>query len=149
METTRAQGTVRPGHGVASGKGKDPRYPMGTLRQQAPHFLARGLDLGAYYPGTVNVDIAPHRYEIREPKHFIEDVDWSPHIPPENFYFFDVVLHAGGRAYRGLVYLPDPATKADHLQGASVLELILPEVAGLGYGDAVEVELWDRQMGVV
>ena len=55
----------------------------------------------------------------------------------------------GGRAYWGLVSLPDPAAELEHEQAGSVLGLLLPEVAGLAYGDAVEVELWDGQVGVV
>ncbi len=83
--------------------------------------------------GTVNVDIAPYSYEIREPKYFFEQVGWSDHIPPENFYFFDISLYHDGQRYDGLVYLPDPSTKEEHFQEPNILELLLPKIEGLSY----------------
>ena len=38
---------IVPGHRVASGLNRNPRFPGGTLRMQAPFFLAVGFDLGA------------------------------------------------------------------------------------------------------
>ena len=77
---------VQQGHGVASGKAKDPRYPKGTIKAQYEHFLEKGLDLSQYYLGTINLDIAPYSYKIVKPKYFLEHINWSEHIPPENFY---------------------------------------------------------------
>ena len=142
-------GEIKPGHGVASGQGKDERYPEGTLRQQFKYFLERGLDLSSYFMGTINVDIAPCSYEIKKPKHFFKNIDWSEYIPPENFYFFDVSLHHQDKTYEGLVYMPDPETKKDHIQNPTVLELILPAIQGLEYGDRVEISLKKDQLGIV
>ena len=149
MEYTLVRGEIKSGHGVASGIGKDERYPEGTLKQQFPHFLERGLDLSDYFMGTINLDISPCSYKIEKPKHFFKNIDWSNHIPPENFYFFDVTLHYANKTYDGLVYMPDPETKEDHLQKPTILELILPKIAGLSYGDKVEIALQKDQLAII
>ena len=132
MEYSMVQGEIKSGHGVASGKGKDERYPEGTLRQQCKHFLERGLDLSTYFMGTVNVDISPYAYVLKRPKHFFKDINWSEHIPPENFYFFEVTLHFKNSTYEGLVYMPDPETKEDHLQKPNHTRIDTSQNNGLG-----------------
>ncbi|MGB3151534.1 MAG: hypothetical protein WBB27_12815 [Maribacter sp.] len=139
MEYTLVRGEIKAGHGVASGKGKDERYPEGTLRQQLKHFLERGLDLSHYFMGTINLDISPSSYKIKKPKHFFKNIAWSEYIPPENFYFFDVNLHYKDKSYEGLVYMPDPETKEDHFQKPTILELVFPKIEGLEYGVMVEI----------
>ncbi|NAY93407.1 hypothetical protein GTQ34_15965 [Muricauda sp. JGD-17] len=145
----RVKGKVIPGYGVASGKGGDPRYHEGTLKLQYPHFKEKGLDLSPFYMGTLNVNIAPYRYQIIKPKLYFENIAWSDHIPPENFYFFDVSLHFKGKRFGGLVYMPDPQTKEDHLQKPTVLELILPKINGLHYGDNLYVNVPEEQLGLI
>ena len=145
----KVKGKVNLGYGVASGKAGDKRYPKGTIRQQYRHFLERGLDLGSYFMGTINLDIAPYTYEIVNPKYFFENIDWSDHIPPENFYFFDVSLYTQGKIYHGLIYMPDPKTKEQHVQKATVLELLLPKVPGLNYGHSVVIEVLQDQLKMV
>ena len=140
------RGKIKRGHGVASGKAGDPRYPEGTLKMQYPYFKDRGLDLSPYFLGTINLDIAPFIYEIRRPKLFLENVNWSEFIPPENFYFFDLVLYYKNKSYQGLIYMPDPATKVEHEQKKTVLELILPKIHELNYGDQVEIEVFPDQL---
>ena len=88
MEYAQVRGKIKSGFVVASDKGKDERYPEGTLRQQFKRFLGRGLDLSNYFMGTINLDISPSSYEIKQPKYFFENINWSDFIPPENFYFF-------------------------------------------------------------
>lgn len=149
MEYTLVRGEIKAGHGVASGKGKDERYPEGTLKQQFKHFLEGGLDLSDYFMGTINLDISPCSYKIKKPKHFFKNIDWSDHIPPENFYFFDVTLHYKDKTYEGLVYMPDPETKADHVQIPNMLELILPKIEGLEYGVIVEIALKKDQLEII
>ena len=56
-DTVLLSGKVIRGHGVASGQNGNPRFPGGTIRMQTPAFAARGLDLDAYFPGTINVSI--------------------------------------------------------------------------------------------
>ncbi|NAS13374.1 hypothetical protein [Poritiphilus flavus] len=139
-------GRVKPGYGVASGKGGDRRYPQGTLRVQAPFFSNKGLDLSPYFMGTINFDISPCRFAIEHPKYFFESVNWSEHIPPENFYFFDLVFYYKGEEFNGLIYMPDPKTKVEHEQQNSTLELILPRIPDLGYGDEASIYVPDAQL---
>ena len=148
IDYTLVRGEIQAGHGVASGKGKDERYPEGTLKQQFKYFRERGLDLSHYFMGTINLDISPYSYEIKKPKHFFKDIDWSDHIPPENFYFFDVTLHYRDKTYKGLVYMPDPQTKEDHFQKPTILELILPKIDGLEYGVQVEISVKKDQLEI-
>ena len=134
------------GYGAASGKKGDARYPEGTLKQQAPLFKARGIALEAYFMGTLNLDISPLQYEIGTPKHFVEGLDWTPHIPPENFYFFDITLHYGEADYEGLVYLPDPETKVEHQHQRSTLEVLLPKIDALEYDTEVSLTVDPEQL---
>ncbi|MEO0572760.1 MAG: hypothetical protein AAF039_13725 [Bacteroidota bacterium] len=144
----KISGKIIPGYGVASGKGQDPRYKGGTIRLQAPFFKERGLDLNPYFMGTLNVDISPLSYELGMPKYFFDNIDWSDHISPENFYFFDVVLFFRGEKYNGLIYMPDPKTKEEHVQKPTVLELILPKIEGLEYGRSVQLVLENKQIKI-
>jgi len=98
--------------------------------------------------GTINLDIAPFTYKIVRPKYFFENIAWSDHIPPENFYFFDVSLHLRGAVHKGLIYMPDPKTKEQHLQKPSVLELLLPKISGLDYGSTVVIEVKEDQLEI-
>ncbi|MGB5553700.1 MAG: hypothetical protein WBM83_03500 [Flavobacteriaceae bacterium] len=149
MEDILVQGEIKSGHGVASGKGNDDRYPEGTLKQQFKHFLERGLNLSPYFMGTINLDISPCSFEIKKPKYFFKNINWSDFIPPENFYFFDVTLHNKDESYEGLVYMPDPETKEDHVQIPNMLELILPKIAGLEYGHKVTIALKNDQFNII
>lgn len=149
MQHSEVQGEIQSGYGVASGKGKDERYPEGTLKQQFKHFLERGLDLSNYFMGTINLDISPFSYEIKKPKYFFKNIDWSDHIPPENFYFFDAILHYKDKTYQGLVYMPDPETKEDHTQKPTILELIFPKIEGLQYGLMVDIALKKDQLDII
>ena len=142
----RIKGKISPGHGVASGKSADKRYPGGTLKAQFDYFKERGLDLSPYYLGTINLDIAPLEYSIKNPKLFLSDIKWSEFIPPENFYFFDLQVFRESQTIQGLIYMPDPATKVEHEQKRTVLELVLPKIPDLNYGDIVEIEIPDHQM---
>lgn len=142
----KVSGHITKGHGIASGKTEDTRYPKGTLFKQLPYFKERGLDLSTYYLGTINLDISPYQYIIGEPKFFFEAIPWSEYIPPENFYFFDVTLFFGNATYAGLIYMPDPNTKVDHIQVHSVLELIMPRIPGLSYGTQVRIDISDKQL---
>ncbi len=138
--------TIVPGYGAASGKNQDHRYPRGTIGLQTPYFQALGLDLSVYYPGTLNIDISPYSFEIGTPKHFFKQVAWSEFISPENFYFFDVSLEYLTKTYEGLVYMPDPETKEEHLQPPTTLELILPKIADLQYGDVISLTVAPTQI---
>jgi hypothetical protein len=142
----KVKGKVVPGYGVASGKGHDTRYPEGTLRLQYPFFKERGLDLGNYFLGTLNIDISPFHYEIKNPSYFFEAIDWSKHIPPENFYFFNVTLIFKGNRHQGLIYMPGPETKVDHKQLSTMLEVIAPPLKNMHTGQIIHLEIDEESL---
>src|SRR3954463_2473826 len=84
--------TIVRGHRVASGQNGNPRFPGGTIRMQAPHFLARGLDISLFHPGTLNVSIAPYRFRVGKPRCTLPSVKWHPTEPAEDFSFFDATV---------------------------------------------------------
>lgn len=120
------------GYGVASGEGRDPRYPRGTLALQLPHFEARGLSLARYRRGTLNLCIAPYVPVWSTPLATLRGVAWSPHVPPEDFSFYACGVRRPGRAaHDALVYRPHPETKPEHEQPADVLEVLAPDLGEL------------------
>jgi hypothetical protein len=135
------------GHRVASGLNGNPRFPGGTLRMQAPHFLSLGLDLRSFHLGTLNVSIAPQAYRVVKARHTFHQVKWHPTEPAEDFSFFDVRLLSFGKSpVAGLIYFPHPDTKPEHFQQPDVLELLLPFTAGLNYGTELNLEIPTEQM---
>lgn len=144
----RNKARVIKGYGVASGQNGDIRFPGGTILMQKGHFKALGLDLDRFFMGTLNIDIAPLKYIIRKPKYFFPKVNWTDHLNPENFFFFDLVLYYHGNKYAGYIYMPDPSTKQEHIQGSTSLELILPEVGGIAQGAEVEIEVNPGQIQI-
>ncbi len=143
----RIPATIVPGHRVASGQNGDPRFPGGTIRMQLPHFASLGLDLSEYHPATVNVSIAPWHYVIAAPRMTCRDVRWHPSEPAEDFSFFDLALQtATGTLAHGFIYYPHPATKPEHFQQTDVLELLLPWIEGLRYGNHVTLAVPAGQM---
>jgi hypothetical protein len=141
---------IVPGHRVASGLNGNPRFPGGTLRMQTPFFLALGFDLGAYHGGTLNVSIAPCRYRVVKAPTTFRNVKWHPTEPPEDFSFFDVhLIRPDGPPIAGKIYYPHPDTKPAHFQQPDVLELLLPFVDGLNYGDVLTLSVPAEQMTFV
>jgi hypothetical protein len=138
-ETNWIPGTVVPGHGVASGAGPDRRYPAGTIRLQQPHFLERGIDLSSYYPGTLNIDLAPLAPVPWKPL-FDGVIRWFDDLE-ERFLLSPIELDAGGVRHAGLWYYPHPQTKPAHFQRSTVMELLLPWIDGIRNGDRVLVRL--------
>lgn len=146
---TRVRATVRRGYGVASGRGSDPRFPGGSLAMQLPHFLAGGIDLQRYHPGTLNLSISPRSYRVVEARVTFRAVQWHPTEPPEDFSFFDCRVIAGDGASRdGLVYYPHPETKPDHVQPDDVLEVLTSRIEGIEYGDQLWLELPQDQLEI-
>ena len=138
---------IVPGHQVASGLNANPRFPGGTLRMQAPFFRALGFDLAAYHGGTMNVSIAPHRYRVIKAPTTFRQVKWHPTEPAEDFSFFDVqLMRADEPTVAGKIYYPHPDTKPEHFQQPDVLELLLPFVEGLKYGDEIQLSIPAEQM---
>ena len=133
-ETINVNGIVVSGHRVASGQASNSPYPRGTIEMQQPYFLPLGVDLSAFYPGTLNISIAPHRFELR-PQITLPQVKWSPEHAAESFSFSPITLTWQNKPYAGLIYYPRPETKINHFQDPSVLELLMPRVKGIAYGE--------------
>ena len=82
---TSVRGVLVEGYRVASGPSSD--YPYGTLDRQRPIFKERGLDLSAYFNGTLNVDIRPLIFRLIKPEFTFRNVEWTDLHPPEHFSF--------------------------------------------------------------
>ena len=139
-----ATGQVVRGHGVASGAGGDPRFPDGTIALQLPFLRAAVADLDAWlgappFPGTINLDFANRIVVIRQPEIRIAAVRWTESFPPENFFLSRCHIRWRGEMRPAFAYIPDPLTKPDHLQAASVLELLCAAIPGLHYGASVDL----------
>lgn len=143
--TASATGVVVAGHGVASGRAGDSPFAAGTIELQAPHFRARGLELSAYLLATVNVDLAPWRLVLRQPRWTFADVEWTRVHPPETFSFVECTVTRAGAAVDGLVYHPHPETKPMHHQPSTVVELLLPHLPGLAPGETLTLQVDPRQ----
>ena len=133
-------GTVIKGHGVASGRAGDRRFPGGTIAMQVPYFKELGLDLSEFHPGTINVDCAPWSFRPGPDALLFELVKWHPEMPAETFSFAKIRLMHKGAAYPAYIYQPHPETKAEHFQPGCAAEVLAPKIDGLAYGDPVAIE---------
>jgi|GEM_PF-1366396 len=141
-------GTVVEGHGVASGRKEDPRFPGGTIAMQIPHFATRGLDLTGWYPGTINVSTGARSVEILRAEFTFREVAWHPVEPAEDFSFVACSVSVdGGHPVEGFLYHPHPETKPEHFQEPGVLEILLNERLD-GVRSGVTVRLWFREGAV-
>ena len=143
---TAVTGTILAGHQVASKASA--HYPQGTIEMQAPFFRERGLDLAGFFHGTLNISIAPRRFELRRATHFFPQVEWTTHHPPENFSFCRCRVTAGGRTVDGWVYYPHPETKVRHYQETSIIEVLAPRIDGLSYGATVTLEVLPDEIAI-
>jgi hypothetical protein len=136
---TLLQGLVVQGHGVASGVATNSPYPQGSVSMQLPFFKARGLDLSAYWPGTLNISIAPHTWSLAHADYCFEHVAWTHLHPPETFSFVRLQLVWRQLPVAAWLYYPHPETKAAHHQANTVVEVIAPRLDGLAYGETVQI----------
>ena len=117
---------------------------------QIPFFQEQGLDLDAYFPGTINFSISPNNYQIRKAKYTFRNVEWSPNDPAEDFSFFDCrILLQSNEVVSGLIYYPHPETKPEHFQSPDILEIMAPYISDLKYGDNLIIEVDSQQMVIV
>ena len=136
---THLTGILMQGHRVASRPST--AYPYGTLEKQKPYFKELGLDLSAYFNGTLNISIAPLEFEMTKPEFTFPLVEWTDLHPPETFSFSRCKVKFEGREYAGWVYYPHPETKKAHFHNPSLIEVIAVEIANIKYGDALEIEI--------
>ena len=141
MTWQRVSGIVQAGHRVASGQAADTPYAEGTIALQIPFFRPLGLDLTSCFQGTLNVSISPDQFVIQNPTYTFRQVGWTTQHPPEDFSFSPCFVIFQETRYPGWVYYPHPETKKTHFQDSSTLEVLAPLIAGIGYGDRLELEL--------
>ena len=134
---TLLHGRLAQGYRVASGPSAD--YPYGALDRQRPLFTARGLDLSAYFNGSLNVDIRPHTFKMMKPQYTFPLVEWTDLHPPETFSFSRCKVIYNDVEYEGWVHYPHPETKLRNFQNPSLIEVIAMEIPGIHYGDALDV----------
>ncbi|MBE9176659.1 hypothetical protein IQ225_17540 [Synechocystis salina LEGE 06155] len=145
----QVKGVVKVGHGVASGKSNNPRFPAGTITMQKASFQERGLNLDDYYLGTINLSIAPLQYKIKQAKYTFRQVKWSNSNPAEDFSFFDCRIIVGDQQpINGLIYYPHPETKPEHFQPPDILEIMSSFIENLHYGSEVIIEVNPQQIEI-
>jgi len=132
-------GIVVDGYHVASGASEV--YPDGTWEKQKPFFKVRGLDLDRFYNGTMNVSIAPLRFEMVKPSYTFRQITWTDLHPPEDFSFSPCKIRYQGKWYKGYVYYPHPETKIRHFEDTSLIEVITKKIKGIGYGTQLDLSL--------
>lgn len=146
----RLSGTTVHGHQVASGRSAQSPHPAGTIALQQRHFAARGFDLDGLERATVNLALDDVRtVEVVRPTFTLTNVAWTDLHAAEDFSFVACRVHRSGRAEAGYVYWPHPETKPANFQPGNVIELLLPRIDGLDYGDRLDVELPERALLLV
>jgi hypothetical protein len=142
----QVHGILVEGYRVASGPSID--YPYGALDRQRPLFKARGLDLGDYFNGTLNIDIRPLTFAMENPEFTFHHVEWTDLHPPEHFSFSHCKVIYKEIEYDGWVYYPHPKTKLRHFQNPSLLEVIAEPIPGIGYEDELDVLVNGEEISV-
>ena len=142
-------GIVKPGHQVASGLAADSPYPRGTIEMQMPYFRNLGLDLAAFFPGTLNVSVSPYTVIVKSPEYTFPNLQWSSENPPETFSFSRCRLTFNDNEYDGLVYYPHPETKIRHFQDPSILEILAPPIADICYDSAIQIAVNSAEIELV
>jgi len=124
-------------------------YPYSSLEKQKPYFKELGLDLSAYFNGTLNISIAPLEFEMTRPEFTFPFVAWTDLHPPETFSFSRCKVKFEGKEYEGWVYYPHPETKKTHFQNPSLIEIITYEIANIRYGDTLELEINSSEITII
>jgi len=129
------------GHGVASGRSNDLRFPNGTLSMQAPYFMQGGLNLSNFHHGTLNLALVDHSIHLICPKYFFTQVKWTSNFPAENFSFFpsELKLVNSKTWVPALLYWPHPSTKPEFQQPENTYEFIAPYINGLHLGAVMKL----------
>ncbi|WP_110986497.1 hypothetical protein [Acaryochloris thomasi] len=135
------------GYGVASGRATHSPYPQGTIALQTPHFLELGLDLRGYYPGTLNLSIAPYDLQLRQPRWTFPLVEWFPNVC-ETFSFSPCRLVIKEVSVNGLIYYPHPDTKPAHFQDPSIVEVLAPYIGDLDQTSMISLEVKAQEIRI-
>ncbi|MEL6439693.1 MAG: hypothetical protein AAFQ80_10615 [Cyanobacteria bacterium J06621_8] len=146
---TILKGIVKPGHQVASGMAQDSPYERGTLEMQFPFFQDLGLDLTGLFLATLNVSIAPYRFQLIKPQYTFPQVQWHPEFAAETFSFSRCIVIYRETNYEGWIYYPHPETKIGHFQDESILEVIAPQIPHLNYGDRLKLMINPQEIELI
>ncbi|ANV87943.1 hypothetical protein [Picosynechococcus sp. PCC 7117] len=141
-------GLLTRGHQVASGQAKNSPYEAGTIALQTPHFRNLGLDLSGYFPGTLNISIAPKTFTLIQPRYTFTNLQWHPDFSPETFSFSPCYIEHRQQRYDGLIYYPHPETKLGHFQAPATLEVLAPLIPDLTYGDRLQLSLHQAEVRI-
>lgn len=141
-------GVVEAGHGVASGKNPNSKYPKGTVVLQYPHFKELGFDIGHCFPGTLNVSIAPRTFEIVNPWRELQSVTWYEGRAPESFKICLCGIRHQQFTTNGFIYYPDPKTKIEYYDKPTQLQVLAPLIPGLDYGVQVELHYSSAELQI-
>ena len=147
MKTT-VEGKVCPGYRIASGQALDSPYPESTIRMQKPYFLEHGLDLSAYFLGTLNISIEPKKFTMIAPEYNFKAISWCEDRPAEDFSMSKCVINFNNKDIAGLIYYPHPETKLKHFHDSNTLEVLAPYIQGIGYGSNVGLTLNTREIEI-
>lgn len=134
-------GIIQAGYRVASGNTESSPYPKGTIEMQTPFFKELGLDLSAFFPGTLNINISPNEFELISPQYTFRNVRWAEGFPPEDFSFTPCQIIYQNQSFESLVYYPHPETKIGHFQNPSIVEVIAPLIPDMKYGDRITLRI--------
>ncbi|MFT4940445.1 MAG: hypothetical protein ACI88A_003500 [Paraglaciecola sp.] len=144
----KINGILQPGHWVASGLSESSPYPAGTIAMQTPYFKKLGLDLSTYYPGTLNISIAPFSFKLKQADFAFKNIFWAEGFPSEDFSFLRCALIHQKQRYSALVYYPHPETKTQHFHADSLIEILCEKIKGISYGDRLIIEYDKRKIRV-
>ena len=145
----QVSGIVQAGYRVASGMTENSPYPKGTIAMQTPIFRKLGLDLSAFFPGTLNICIHPAQFELRSSDYTFRNVRWAAGFPAEDFSFSACSVTRQQSSFNGFIYYPHPETKIGHFQDSSIVEVIAPLIPELNYGDRVTVLMNSDQIHLI
>lgn len=146
-DTILVSGILVKGHGVASGPSK--YYPYGSLECQKPFFKAQGLDLDRFFLGTLNISIAPLRFEMVKPVFTFHQITWTDLHPPEDFSFSTCRVRFLAKEYPGYVYYPHPETKIRHFQDPALIEVITEKIPKVRIGVRLELVLDPAEIRII
>ena len=144
LELTKIRAKIVSGHGIASGKTEDHRFPTGTISMQMPFFESQGFSGKPFHPGTLNLDVSPYSFILGSPSYQFFQVKWCEYLPPENFSFFSCrlmdPLDDHRKEYLSYVYWPHPSTKPGFEQPPCVLEILAPYIPAVHYGQSILIK---------
>ncbi|MGB5770688.1 MAG: hypothetical protein WBM32_12600 [Crocosphaera sp.] len=147
-ELIKVTGIIIKGHQVASGMSKNSPYHQGSIEMQTPFFKKLGLDISPFFSGTLNINIRPYIFGLKQPKYTFKNVKWNENSPSETFSFSPCQLRFKNTDYAGLVYYPHPETKPDHFQDDSTLEILAPPLNFMNYGDQIQLRINPQEIDI-